>query len=412
MKLRQASLVVVIATVFIDMVGIGIVFPILPKLIETMMGGKVAAASTFYGVLVGVYFLINFFASPALGALSDRFGRRPVILMSLFALGVDYVILALAPNLWWLVVGRVIAGLFGASYTAASAYIADLTPPEKRAQNFGLIGAAFGVGFIAGPMIGGVLGEFSPRLPFFAAAALTFLNCLSALVLLPESLKPENRRPFRVSEANPVGAFVKVAAYPAVASVIAVAFLANFAERGLETTWVLYSSYRFGWGPFEVGMSLAAVGVLVAIVQGGLVRIIVPRLGEWRTLVMGLVVAAIAFTLYAFATEGWMAYAIMVFHILGWGCSGPAIQALASKAVPANEQGLVQGVLMATATLTGIVGAPVSAGLFGYFVAPNAPFVFPGVSFILGAALFLLALLFVRRPPERATASVAAASGD
>ncbi len=412
MKLRQASLVVIVGTVFIDMVGIGIVFPIMPRLVESMLGGRVSQASTFYGLIVGVYYLMNFLASPALGSLSDRFGRRPIILISLAALGVDYVILALAPNLWWLVLARAVSGTFGATVTAASAYIADISPPEKRAQNFGLIGAAFGVGFIAGPVIGGVLGEIGPRVPFAVAACLSLVNCLFGFFVLPESLQPENRRAFSLKDANPVGAFIKVAAYPAVAALIAVSFLSNLAERGLEATWVLFSSYRFGWGPFEVGVSLAAVGVLVAIVQGGLIRIIVPRLGEWRTLVMGLVAAAIAFVLYAFATRGWMIYAIMVFHILGWGCAGPAIQALASKAVPANEQGLVQGVLMAIATATGIIGAPVSAGLFGYFVGPHAPFIFPGVSFALGAVLFLLGLLFVRRTPGHGGVSVAAASGD
>ncbi len=402
MKLRQASLAVIVVTVFIDMVGIGIVFPIMPRLVESMLGGRVSQASTFYGLIVGVYYLMNFLASPALGALSDRFGRRPVILISLAALGVDYVILALAPNLWWLVLARALSGTFGATVTAASAYIADISPPEKRAQNFGLIGAAFGVGFIAGPVIGGLLGEIGPRVPFAVAASLSLVNCLFGFFVLPESLKPENRRAFSFRDANPVGAFIKVAAYPAVAALIAVSFLSNLAERGLEATWVLFSSYRFGWGPFEVGVSLAAVGVLVAIVQGGLIRVIVPRLGEWRTLVMGLVAAAIAFVLYAFATRGWMVYAIMVFHIVGWGCSGPAIQALASKAVPANEQGLVQGVLMAIATATGIIGAPVAAGLFGYFVGPHAPFIFPGISFILGAVLFLSGLFFVRRTPENA----------
>ena len=400
MKLRQASLAVILVTVFIDMMGIGIVFPIMPKLVEEMMGGEVARASAYYGLLVGVYYLMNFLASPALGALSDAVGRRPVILVSLAALGVDYVILALAPNLWWLVVGRVIAGMFGATYTAAAGYIADISPPEKRAQNFGLIGAAFGVGFIAGPLIGGLLGEIGPRLPFVAAAGLSLVNCLFGFFILPESLKPENRRPFSLRDANPVGAFVKVAAYPAIGSLLVVSILANFAERSLESTWVLFSGYRFGWGPFEVGLSLAAVGILIALVQGGLIRIVVPRLGEWRTLFIGLVVAAIAFVLYAFATEGWMLYAIMVFHIVGWGCAGPAIQALASKAVPANEQGLVQGVLMAIATATGIVGAPVSAGLFGYFIRPDAPFIFPGVAFMLGALLFLAALFFVKRTPE------------
>jgi len=410
-KLRQASLAVILVTVFIDMVGIGIVFPVLPKLIEGMMGGEIAGASSFYGLLVGVYYLVNFLASPALGALSDAVGRRPVILVSLAALGIDYVILALAPNLWWLVAGRIIAGLFGATFGAANAYVADISVPEQRAQNFGMVGAAFGVGFIAGPMLGGLLGEVGPRLPFVVAACLSLANCLFGLFALPESLKPENRRPLRFREANPVGAFVKMAAYPALASLMLVAVFANLAERGLESSWVLFASYRFGWGPIEVGASLAAVGVLVAGVQGGLIRLIIPRLGEWRTLVMGLVVAAISFGLYAFATEGWMIYPIMVFHIVGWGCSGPAIAALASRALPANEQGLVQGVLMAIATATGVVGSPAAAMLFGYFISAKAPFVFPGAPFAVGALFFLLALLFALRTPENRRVAAGSAVG-
>jgi DHA1 family tetracycline resistance protein-like MFS transporter len=412
-KFRQASLAVILGTVFIDMVGLGIVFPVLPKLIEEMMGGETAGASSFYGLLVGVYYLVNFLASPALGALSDSVGRRPVILVSLAALGIDYVILALAPNLWWLVAGRVIAGLFGATFSAANAYVADISAPERRAQNFGMVGAAFGIGFIAGPMLGGLLGEVGPRLPFIVAACLSLANCLFGLFALPESLKPENRRPFRFGEANPVGAFMKVAVYPALATLMLVAVFANLAQRGLEASWVLFTSYRFDWGPIEVGASLAAVGVLIAGVQGGLIRFVIPRLGEWRTLIMGLGFSAVSFVLYAFATEGWMVYLIMVLHIVGWGCSGPAIAALASQAVPANEQGLVQGVLMAIATVTGVVGSPAAALLFGYFISLDAPFVFPGAPFAVGAVLFLLALLFALRTPEnrRVTAGSAVEAG-
>lgn len=408
MKLRQASLAVVLFTVFVDIVGAGIVYPVMPRLVAEMTGGDVARASAFYGFLVGVYCLANFVASPALGALSDFVGRRPVLLVSLAALGIDYVILSLAPNLWWLVAGRALAGLFGATYAAAAAYIADISPPEKRAQNFGLIGAAFGIGFIAGPAIGGVLGEVGPRLPFVAAAGLSLVNCLVGFFVLEESLGAANRRRLRLRDANPLGAFLKAAAYPAVGSLIAIAVLTNFAERGMESIWVLYTGYRYAWGPFEVGLSLAFVGLLVALVQGGLIRVVVPALGEWRTLTISLLLATLAFTLYAFATAGWMVYAIIVLHIVGWGCAGPTIQALASKAVPANAQGLVQGVFMGIATAVGIVGAPLSAGLFAYFVRPDAPFLFPGAPFILGAALFLLSLAFVRRRQARPVAAAAA----
>lgn len=411
MKIRQASLAVIVFTVFIDMVGMGIALPILPRLIEEMLGGAASRASLFYGVLVGIYCLMNFVASPMLGALSDAVGRRPVILISLAALGIDYVILALAPNLWWLVGARVLAGALGATYTAAAAYIADISPPEKRAQGFGLMGVAFGIGFIAGPVIGGLLGEIGPRLPFFAAAGLSLVNCLFGIFVLPESLKPENRRPFDLRRANPLAAFVKAARYPVVGSLIAIAILTNFAERGMEATWVLYTGYRYHWGPLDVGLSLAFIGLLVAAVQGGLIRVLVPYLGEWRTLILGLIAAAGSFTLYAFATDGWMAYIIIVCHIVGWGCCGPTIQGLASKAVPASEQGVVQGVFMAIATASGIVAAPVSAALFAWFIRPDASFVFPGMSFILGASLFALALLFVRRRPEVGGVAVVSPAG-
>src|SRR5882724_618228 len=253
LKFRQATLLVIVFTVFIDMVGTGIALPILPRLIEGMMSGAASRASVFYGALVGIYCLMNFIGSPILGALSDSVGRRPVILISLAALGIDYVILALAPNLWWLVAARVLAGALGATYTAAAAYIADISPPERRAENFGLMGVAFGIGFIAGPVIGGLLGEIGPRLPFVAAAGLSLVNCLFGIFVLPESLRPENRRPFSLRRANPIAAFVKAAKYPVVGSLIAIAILTNFAERGMEATWVLYTAYRYHWGPFEVG---------------------------------------------------------------------------------------------------------------------------------------------------------------
>ncbi len=400
MKLRQASLAVILVTVFIDIVGMGMVYPILPRLVAEMLHGEVANASAFYGILVAIYCLMNFLASPTLGALSDAIGRRPVIFISLAGLGIDYLILALAPNLWWLVAARALAGMLSATYTAAAGYIADISPPEKRAQNFGMIGVAFGIGFIVGPLVGGLLGEIGPRVPFVVAAGFSLVNCLFGVFVVPESLRPENRRRFTFRDANPLGAFMKVAAYPALVPLLAVAILTNFAERGMESVGVLYTAYRFGWGPFQVGVSLAFVGFLVAIVQGGLIRIVVPRFGEWRTLVLSLVAATFAFVLYAFVTEAWMAYAVMVLHIVGWGCAGPAIQALASKAVPANEQGLVQGVFMAIATSVGVVSAPVSAGLFAWFIRPDAPFLFPGASFMLGASLFFVALLFVRRAPE------------
>ncbi len=394
---RQASLTVIFVTIVIDVIGIGLVFPIVPKLVEEILGGQTASAAMVYGWLIATYSLMQFVFSPIMGALSDRFGRRPIILISLFGLALDYLILTFADSILWLIAARLVGGALSASISTASAYIADVSPPEKRAQSFALIGVAFGIGFIAGPFFGGVLGEYGSRLPFIAGIALSLGAAVFAFFFLPESLKPENRRPFRLKDANPIGAFAIITRYPLVLALISSFVFANLAERMLESIWVLYAGYRFSWGPAEVGLSLAAVGVLFVISQGFIVRIVVPWLGEWRVITFGLIFGAVAFVLYGFATQGWMMYAIAVLHILGWSTAGPAIQSLATKAVPANEQGLLQGVINSVVTATGIIGAPIAASAFGYFIGPSAPFLFPGVSFIIGAVLFLVALLITLR---------------
>jgi DHA1 family tetracycline resistance protein-like MFS transporter len=394
---RQASLTVIFITIVIDVIGIGLVFPIVPKLVEEILGGRTASAAMVYGWLIATYSLMQFVFSPVMGALSDRFGRRPIILISLFGLALDYLILTFADSILWLVAARLVGGALSASISTASAYIADVSPPEKRAQSFALIGVAFGIGFIAGPFFGGVLGEYGSRLPFIAGIALSLGAAIFAFFFLPESLKPENRRPFRLKDANPVGAFAIITRYPAVLALVSSFVFANLAERMLESIWVLYAGYRFGWGPAAVGLSFAAVGVLFVISQGFIVRIVVPWLGEWRVITWGLIFGAVAFVLYGFATQGWMMYAIAVLHILGWSTAGPAIQSLATKAVPANEQGLLQGVINSVVTATGIIGAPIAASAFGYFIGPSAPFIFPGVAFIIGAVLFLVALVITLR---------------
>jgi DHA1 family tetracycline resistance protein-like MFS transporter len=398
---RQASLAVIFVTVVIDVIGIGLVFPIVPKLVEEILGGKTASAAMVYGWLIATYSLMQFVFSPVMGALSDRFGRRPILLISLFGLALDYLILTFADSILWLIAARLVGGALSASISTASAYIADVSPPEKRAQSFALIGVAFGIGFIVGPFVGGVLGEHGARLPFIAGIVLSLAAAVFAFFFLPESLKPENRRAFHLKDANPIGAFAIITRYPSVLALVSSFVLANLAERMLESIWVLYAGYRFSWGPAEVGTSLAAVGVLFVISQGFIVRLVVPRLGEWRVITFGLIFGAVAFVLYGFATEGWMMYAIAVLHILGWSTAGPAIQSLATKAVPADEQGLLQGVINSVVTATGIIGAPIAASAFGYFIGPHAPFIFPGISFIIGAALFLGALLITLRVRAR-----------
>jgi DHA1 family tetracycline resistance protein-like MFS transporter len=394
---RKASLVVVLSVVYIDMLGIGLAFPVLPKLIEQFEGGDISRASYIVGALAAAYSLMQFLCAPLIGALSDRFGRRPVILLALAGMAINYLLLAYAPVLILFALGRMIAGAFGATFSAAGAYLADITPPEKRAQSFGLIGAAFGFGFITGPALGGVLGDLDLRLPFLVAAALSAADFVFAYFALPESLAPENRKSFDLRRANPVGALREIGRYSSVLGLMAIFVLAMFANRVAEMTWVLFTSYRFGWNATETGFSLAMVGVMFVVGQGGLVRVLVPRLGEHRAIVMGLAVSALVTALYGVVPQGWMVYPIMVVGVFGWTVAAPAVQALMSRAVPANEQGLLQGALASMTNLTSIAGPPIWTGLFGYFVSPAAPVIVPGAAFFGAAFVFFAALLLAVR---------------
>jgi DHA1 family tetracycline resistance protein-like MFS transporter len=393
----KTSLIVVLSVVYIDMLGIGLAFPVLPKLIEQFEGGDISRASYIYGLLAAAYALMQFVFAPLVGALSDRFGRRPVILLALAGMAINYVLLAFAPSLVWFAVGRMVAGAFGATFSAAGAYLADVTPPEKRAQSFGLIGAAFGVGFITGPALGGVLGAVDLRLPFLVAAVLSLADFLFAYFALPESLAAANRKPFNLRHANPVGALREMAKYSSVFGLMAIFVLAVFASRVAEMTWVLFTSYRFNWGPTETGLSLAMVGVVAVVSQVGLVRVVVPRLGERRAVLMGLAVTAVVFTLYGLVPAGWMLFPVMGLSVFGWTLAQPAVQALLSHAVAANEQGLLQGALASMTNLTSIVGPPIWTGLFGYFVSPAAPVTVPGAAFFAAACVFLIALALAAR---------------
>lgn len=397
--MRKASLIFILTVVVIDMLGIGLAYPILPRLIQELIGGDASHAAYVYGLLAAVYALMQFLFAPLMGALSDRFGRRPVILIALGGLAIDYLILAFAPNIWWFAAGRVLSGICGATFTTAGAYMADVTPPEKRAANFGLIGAAFGFGFIIGPVIGGLLGGIDLhvagllipgiRLPFVAAAGLTFLNMLFGIFVLPESLKLENRRKFQIKQASPVGALRELKRYPSVLMLILIVVLAQMAVRVSETTWVLYTTYRYGWDAFMTGLSLTAVGVVFIIGQGVMTRVILKLLGERGTVLWGLTIAPIALTLYGLAWQGWMIYAIMPLGLIGWTVAGPAVQGMISRAVPANEQGLLQGALGSINSLVSIFAPVVWTGIFGYFVSDKAPFVLPGAAFFAAALVFV-----------------------
>ena len=397
---RQPALLFIFITLFLDVLGIGLIVPILPKLVETLQGGSVAAASHTYGLLAALYGLMQFICSPLLGSLSDRFGRRPVILASLFGSGLDYLLLAFAPNLTWFFIGRLIAGVTGANFSAATAYIADISPPEKRAANFGITGAAFGLGFIAGPALGGVLGNVDLRMPFFAAAGLTLLNWLYGLFVLPESLKPENRREFAWKRANPVGALLALQRYPVVFGLTGTYFLMNLAHQVFPSTWVLYTSYRYNWTPGQTGMSLAMVGITAAIVHGGLTRAVIPRLGERRSTIVGLTIGAVGLVAYGLATAGWMAYVIIAAAALG-GICGPAVQGLISRSVGADEQGAVQGSLNSLASIAGVIGPPLATGLFGFFISASAPLKLPGAAFFFSSALTIAAMLLAVRSFRR-----------
>ena len=391
MRNKKAAVGFIFITLLLDVTGIGIIIPVMPSLIMELTGEGLSAASKYGGWLIFAYSFFQFIFSPIVGALSDKFGRRPVLLVSLFGFGLDYILLALAPDLWWLFVGRVISGIMGASFTTGAAYIADVSPPEKRAANFGLIGAAFGLGFIVGPVIGGLLGEFGARVPFYAAAVLSLLNWLYGFLILPESLPLDKRREFSWKRANPIGSLVNLKRYPVLAGLIFAMFFVYIASHAVQSTWAYFTMYRFDWGEAEVGYSLGFVGVLSALVQGLLIRWLIPKIGQNAAVYIGMILYAFGLVLFSMAGEGWMVYPYMVVYCLG-GIAGPALQGIMSNQVPSNEQGELQGALTSMMSLTSIIGPPVMTGLFAFFTGPEAPIELPGAPMMLGAALVLIGL--------------------
>lgn len=387
--MRKPALPFIFITLVLDILGIGLVVPVLPKLIEELQGGNVADASHMYGLLVSVYALMQFVCAPILGNLSDHFGRRPVILLSLLGSGLDYFLLALAPSLTWFFIGRVLAGITGANFSAASAYIADVSPPEKRAANFGLVGAAFGLGFIIGPVLGGLLSTWGLRVPFIAAGILTLINWLYGCFVLPESLALANRRAFRFKNASPLGAFGSLRQHPLLLGLAAAFFILSIAHQVYPSTWALYTGLRFNWTPKMIGWSLAAVGVCAALVQGGLTRTLIPKIGEHRAIILGVSVTTLAFIGYGLVPEGWMVYPLIVFGSLG-GLATPALQALISQNAGADEQGGVQGALTSLNSLAGILGPFLATGLFGYFIQTTPAI--PGAAFFGAALLNIIGL--------------------
>ena len=400
MKRSKNALPFIFVTMLIDVIGLGIIIPVLPKLIEEMIGGDLSMASTYAGWLMFAYATMQFLFSPIIGALSDRYGRRPVLLISLFGFGVDYLLMGFAPTIAWLFVGRLISGITGASFTTATAYIADISTPEKRAQNFGLIGAAFGLGFIIGPVLGGLLGHYGARVPFFAAAGLALLNTAYGYFILPESLDKEHRRKFEWKRANPVGSLKRLSHYPVILSLVVSLVFIYIASHATQSTWTFYTMEKFKWNEQMVGYSLGFVGLMIAIVQGGLIRIVIPKLGQKKSIYVGLTLYVIGFICFAFATKSWMMFAFVVPFSLG-GICGPALQGVMSGQVPANEQGELQGALTSLISVTSIVGPLLMTNLFSYFTASDAPIYFPGAPFLMGAVLTLFSVLFAVRSLEK-----------
>ncbi len=386
------ALLFIFVTLFLDCTGIGIIIPVVPALIQNLSGGNVSEAATYGGWLTFAYAIMQFIFSPVLGGLSDRYGRRPVLLFSLLGLGIDYLFLFFAPTLWWLFVGRVIAGICGASFTTATAFIADISPPEKRAQNFGMIGAAFGLGFIIGPLLGSVFSQFGVRTPFLVAAIVSLLNWLYGFFILPESLSKENRRKFEWKRANPLGSLLHLKRYPAILGLIGATVLIYIAGHAAQSTWTYYTIEKFKWNEAWIGYSIAFVGVTVAIVQGGLMKFAMKLLGAKKAVYIGLCFYIIGFTLFSIASQGWMMFAFMIPYALG-GIAGPSIQSIVSGRVPANEQGELQGAITSLVSLTSVVGPILMTGLFSYFTSTNAPVYFPGAPFLMGATLTVFSLL-------------------
>lgn len=392
----RRALLFIFITVAINSMGIGLIMPVMPDLLLSLAGDigeiGIGEAAAWGGWLTLSYAAMQFLISPTLGNLSDAYGRRPVLLLSLFVMGIDYLIMALTPSLALLFVARMMAGAASATYSTANAYIADISSPEKRAQNFGLTGAAFGVGFVLGPAIGGLVGEFGPRMPFYAAAVLTFGNMLFGYFALPESLRPERRRPFQIARANSLGVALQMLKYPAVAWMLAAIFLYNIAHYVYPVVWSYYAKVQFDWTPLDIGLSLACVGVGFAVVQGFLIKYILAWLGPVKTALVGLCLDVIALVGIAFATEGWMVYALVPLTALS-ALVAPAMQGLMSNKIPDDAQGELQGAISALSSLSFMITPVLMSQLFFFFTASSSSIYFPGAPFIAAALFSALAIL-------------------
>lgn len=415
---ERRALAVVLATLFIDVIGFGIVMPVMPDLITSLTGAAIGDAARIGGWLLGSFAGMQFLFGPVMGGLGDRFGRRPVLLACLVAFGIDYIIMGLAPSITWLFASRALAGVAGASFVPASAYVADITPPERRAQNFGLIGAAFGLGFVVGPSLGGLLGHFGVRVPFFAAGALALLNASVGFFLLPESLPPARRRAFTIARANPFGTFAALARHKGTLPLFAAWFLWMLAHQSYPSTWAFYTKLKFGWSEAAIGLSLGYTGLLMALGQAFVSRRLIPAIGERRAILLGLSLGLVGFAGNALAPQGWMVYVVMTFAALQ-GLVFPSMNATLTRLVAHDQQGELQGGVASLQSVASILGPPVLTGAFQHFTRPGARPWLPGAPYFMAAALTLASMAVVtflargvfRRAAEAAAAAKAAAAG-
>jgi len=408
---NKHALAFIAVTLLLDTIGFGLIMPVMPRLLVELTGEGLSRAAVYGGWLGFVYAAMQFVFAPVLGNLSDRFGRRRVLLFAIGALGIDYIIMGFAPTLAWLFFGRTIAGVAGASFTPAYAYVADISPPEKRAQNFGVISAAFGIGFIIGPAIGGLLGSLGSRAPFFAAAALSLINLFYGLFVLPESLPLERRRPFEWRRANPLGTLAQMKKHPVVLGVLAALFLWSLGNQVMPSTWAFYTKFRFGWSEAMIGASFAAVGVVMATAQAVVMRQLVPRLGERGAAIIGIIAGAIGYAGFGLATKSWMMFALLGSWFFA-ALVMPTMNAFMSHRVSPDAQGELQGAVASLFSLAAIIGPPIMTHLFARFSAPESSVHLPGAAFLAAAVLALGSLaifwLSTRQPAAEPGADAAA----
>ena len=393
---KNAAIGFIFITLLIDVIGFGVIIPVMPSLISHLKHIPVNESSQYGSFLTFAFAAMQFLFAPLIGGLSDKYGRRPVLLFSLFCFGIDYIFMALAPTYEWLFIGRIIAGISGASITTGFAYIADISAPENRTKNFGMVGAAFGLGFIIGPVIGGLLGELGERVPFYAAEVLALVNWLYGYFILPESLSKENRRGFDWKRANPIGALKNLKKYPALGWLIVSIVLVYIASHAVQSNWSYFTMFRFEWTKKMVGISLGVVGVLVAIVQGVLPRYLNPKIGNEKSIYTGLMLYTIGMFLFGMATQGWMMFLFLVPYCFG-GIAQPALQAVMAGQVPANAQGELQGALASLQSASAIIGPLVMNNLFFYFSQKDKHYFLPGAPFLLGAILLFTAFVIAYR---------------